>query len=404
MARQPPPQPSADVTYADVLLVGGGLTSSLIALRLRRARPTLRIILLEREQRIGGEHTWCHFATDVSAEIADWLAPLIVTAWAGYEVRFPGHARTLPTSYRAITSARLDSVVGALLGPDAWLGVEAAEVKAERVRLADGRRLAAPLIIDARGPRRSLRLALGWQKFLGREVRLAAPHGLERPIVMDATVAQLDGYRFLYVLPIAPDRLLIEDTRYSDGPALDRPALSAAIDAYAARQGWSIAAVEREEDGVLPIALAGDIDAYWDEQTPGAAADAGLRAALFHPTTGYSLPDAARQAELVAALPELTTAAARAALVALSKAEWRRRGYYRLLNRMLFRAAPPDQRYRVLERFYRLPHPLVERFYAARLTFADKARILMGKPPVPIAAALACLSEAPLLAERAEAA
>ena len=44
----------------------------------------------------------------------------------------------------------------------------------EAVNLVDGRRLTAPLVIDARGPRRSRHLALGWQKILGQEVRLAA--------------------------------------------------------------------------------------------------------------------------------------------------------------------------------------------------------------------------------------
>jgi lycopene beta-cyclase len=38
----------------------------------------------------------------------------------------------------------------------------------------------------------------------------------------------------------------------------------------------------------------------------------------------------------------------------------------------------------VLERFYRLPEPLVHRFYAGRLTFLDRARILSGRPPVPV--------------------
>ena len=392
-----------EVASADALIVGGGLASSLIALRLKRARPSLKIIVLEREHKIGGEHTWSHFATDVSPAISEWMGPLIVHDWPGYDVRFPTHRRTLPTHYRAITSARLHAVMSELLGEDAWLGVEASEVKAESVRLVDGRRLAAPLVIDARGPRRSSHLALGWQKFLGQEVRLAAPHGLVRPIVMDATVAQLDGYRYLYVLPTGPDRMLIEDTRYSDGPALDRGQLAVDIAAYVAAQGWSIAAREREEAGVLPIALAGDIDAYWDD--PDAhAADAGMRAALFHPTTGYSLPDAARQAEAIAALPRLTTAAVRAAIIEMSKTAWKDRAFYRLLNRMLFRAAEPTLRYKVLERFYRLPVPLIERFYAAEATLGDKLRILSGKPPVPIGRALACLSEAPLLAERAAAA
>jgi lycopene beta-cyclase len=218
---------------------------------------------------------------------------------------------------------------------------------------------------------------------------------------MDATVVQLDGYRFVYVLPIAEDRLLIEDTRYSDAPALDLLRLAADIEAYATAQGWRVVETLREETGVLPIALAGDIEAYWAEA--GSHADAGMRAALFHPTTGYSLPDAARQAEAVATLGELTTAAARAAIERMSKAAWRGRAFYRLLNRMLFRAAEPDKRYKVLERFYRLPQPLIERFYAGEATLADRARILAGRPPVPIARALASISEAPLLAERAEA-
>ncbi|HXQ17662.1 MAG TPA: lycopene beta-cyclase CrtY [Caulobacteraceae bacterium] len=393
------PAPS-DVVLADALLVGGGLASSLIALRLKHSRPGLRIIMLEREMRIGGEHTWSHFATDVSPAISEWLGPLIVHDWAGYDVRFPAHRRTLPTHYRAITSGRLHTVMSELLGEDAWLGVEANEVKADSVRLVDGRRLAAPLVIDARGPRRSNRLALGWQKFLGQEVRLAQPHGLTRPIVMDATVAQLDGYRFLYVLPTSGDTLLIEDTRYSDGPALDRAALEADITAYALTQGWQVIEVTREEIGVLPIALAGDIEAYWSDERPGAA-DAGMRAALFHPTTGYSSPDAARTAEMIAGLPRLTTTAVRAAIIEMSKRVWRSRSFYRLLNRMLFRAAEPAKRYKVLERFYRLPTPLIERFYAGEATLADKVRILAGKPPVPIGRALGCLSEAPLLAERA---
>jgi lycopene beta-cyclase len=50
------------------------------------------------------------------------------------------------------------------------------------------------------------------------------------------------------------------------------------------------------------------------------------------------------------------------------------------------------RRYRVFERFYRLPQGLVERFYAARSTPLDKARVLIGKPPVSIPRALLALS------------
>lgn len=390
---------ASSTSRADVVLVGGGLANSLIALRLRAMRPDLRVVILERDRRIGGEHTWCHFETDVSPGIGGWLRPLIVHRWTGYDVRFPSHRRSLDTPYLAISSKRLHEAVTTALGKDVWLGAAVLEVTPHEVTLADGRRLAAGAVIDGRGPRRSRSLTLGWQKFLGQGVRLTAPHGLTHPIIMDATVSQDDGYRFLYVLPLDATRLLIEDTRYSDGPDLDHAILRAAIAAYAGQQGWTIAKVEREEHGVLPIALAGDIDAYWREARPQVA-EVGLRAALFQPTTGYSLPDAARLADQIAALPNLTSAAIRACVEEHSKAAWRKRRFFRLLNRMLFKACAPDQRYRVLERFYRLRAPLIQRFYAARLTPWDKIRVLVGKPPVPISAALGYLGENSVIEDR----
>ena len=53
----------------------------------------------------------------------------------------------------------------------------------------------------------------------------------------------------------------------------------------------------------------------------------------------------------------------------------------------------------MLSRFYRLPEPLIERFYAGKLTRMDRLRIVTGKPPIPIRDALPCLREAPLLKE-----
>ena len=218
---------------------------------------------------------------------------------------------------------------------------------------------------------------------------------------MDATVPQADGYRFLYALPFTTTRVLVEDTRYADGGELDRADVAAAARAYADAQGWGDARTVREEHGVLPIALAGDIAAFWREADRAGVARAGLRAALFHPTTGYSLPDAAHTALAIAALPELTTASVAACVRARSTAAWEHRAFFRLLNRMLFKAAKPDRRYKVLERFYRLGAPMMARFYAGELTTADKLRILTGKPPVPIGRALACMSERAMLGEAA---
>ena len=35
----------------------------------------------------------------------------------------------------------------------------------------------------------------------------------------------------------------------------------------------------------------------------------------------------------------------------------------------------------VLSRFYGLPEPLIERFYAQSSSLTDRARILLGRPP-----------------------
>ena len=90
-------------------------------------------------------------------------------------------------------------------------------------------------------------------------------------------------------------------------------------------------------------------------------------------------------------LPHLSGAALAEASYAWALAHWRQGRFYRMLTRMLFGAGPPQHRFRMLERFYRLPEPLIERFYAGRSTTADKLRILAGRPPAPLKGALASL-------------
>lgn len=380
----------------DVILIGGGLSAALIAWRLALDRPGVRVCVIERDGRIGGHHTWSFFDGDMPDQDRIWLEPATAHRWAeGYDVYFPGLSRTLKTPYNSLTSERLHGVVAPLLGERLIAG-EAVEVAADHVVLADGRVLHARGVIDARGPGTAKggvapHLDLGWQVFVGRTLRLAEPHRLTRPTIMDATVGQGEAYRFVYLLPFDARTVMVEDTYYADAPTLDRAALALRIDAYARSRGWLVEAVLAEEEGVLPIALGGDIDAFWTEGA--GVARVGLAAALFHPTTGYSLPDAVAMARTIAALPELTSAALRAATEGRSKSLWADRAFYRLLDRMLFRAAEPSQRWRVLRRFYGLPEGVVRRFYAGQSTLLDKARILTGKPPVPIGKAMTQLRD-----------
>lgn len=375
----------------DLIVVGGGLASCLTAWRLAQQSSGLRMLILESGNTLGGNHTWSYFPTDLTKVQSAWIEPLISLRWSSYDVRFPGFVRRLNTGYCSTDSERFHAVMTEVLDNRFRLGAEAAEVTPSSVRLRSGETLTAHCVIDGRGPQQTPHLQLGFQKFTGQVLQLKNDHGLNGPIIMDATVPQQGDYRFVYTLPLSERQVLVEDTRYSNHPARDPLADAGAIADYALQQGWRVDGVVREEHGALPITLGGDIDAFCAE---GAGVPRiGLRAALFHATTGYSFAEAVRTADAIAAHGITDSTSLYRFLTKRTRDHWRAQGYWRLLNRMLFIAAQPDKRRDVMGRFYRLREPLIERFYAGRSTWFDKARILTGKPPVAIGPALRCLSE-----------
>jgi lycopene beta-cyclase len=377
---------SASSQTIDLAIVGGGLAGGMIALALAEERPDLNIRLIEEAETLGGNHVWSFFDGDLDSRGQALVTPMVARHWNGHDVRFPAHARTLAMGYNSVTSDYFDAHLRVKLGNMIRTCAAAAVLTPNSVILTDGTRIDAEAVIDARGSGDLSALACGYQKFVGRMLVLAAPHGLVRPVIMDATVDQEDGYRFVYLLPFGPSEIFVEDTYYSLSPGLDLAALDRRIHAYAAGQGWSIESISRHETGVLPVLTGGDFDSFWPADDP--VARAGVRGALFHPTTGYSLPDAVAIAlDLAKHMPIDGAALARFSRTRARRL-WRTRGFYRLLDRMLFHAAEPAMRYRIFERFYRLPIPLIARFYAGRTTHADRLRILCGRPPVPIRSAM----------------
>jgi lycopene beta-cyclase len=215
---------------------------------------------------------------------------------------------------------------------------------------------------------------VGFQKFIGLELQLEANTAPLCPVLMDATVPQTDGFRFFYTLPFAPDRILVEDTYFADTPVMNRTAIVAGILDYAAGQGHQVRSIVREESGVLPLPLEG-------ATVPPTAGPlvAGYRGGFFHPVTGYSFPAAARLAEFVAdtAPRELFGPG----LERLYEALTVQVRFGQRLNRMLFNWFAPEDRYNVLERFYRLPERTIRKFYAMDLGMTDRVRVLFGLPP-----------------------
>ena len=372
-----------------IIIAGGGLAGSLAALALARRRPDVEFLLLEQSAAFGGNHTWSYFDTDVPSESQWLLDGFAANHWPKHEVHFPNRHRTIAIGYNSIRSRNLDQALRETLRPDQYrLETRIATVGSTSVLLDGGETLEADGVVDARGPVAMPGLNLGWQKFVGRYYRFQRPHGVDLPVIMDATGEQIDGYRFVYSLPISPNELLIEDTYYSATPVLDQEALRTRIDALATAACDAAVEVTEEESGVLPVVIGGSIDSLWHDAR---APLIGVRGGFFHPTTSYSLPDAVANAILLAEQTDFRTAALLPLFQNRARQLWRDRAFFRLLNRMLFKAAEPDLAYRVLEHFYRLSPAVIGRFYAAQLTSLDKLRVLSGKPPVPIGRALSAL-------------
>lgn len=359
----------------DLVIVGGGLQGGLLALALLQ-RPGVRLLLVERAEHLGGNHTWCFHAGDVPAEARPWLEPLVAARWPGYTVRFPGRRRELASPYTAMTSPLLDAEVRrSILGaPGCTLltGRAARTVGARAVVLEDGTRFEAGLVVDARGPDLDAAAgAQGYQKFVGLEVELRRASGIALPVLMDADLPQEDGYRFVYLLPFTPTRLLVEDTRFADGPELDTAAVRQEVLSYLEQNGLRVVRLQREETGVLPMPWHGTVHAGTDGLLV-----AGCRGGWYNPATGYSLPQAVRLAlRVAAAWPESPDRA----LAALRRRVAAQQRFTHLLNFMLFRLVPAAQRWRIFARFHELPLETLARFYALETTPLDRVRILAGQ-------------------------
>jgi lycopene beta-cyclase len=363
----------------DVVLAGGGLQNALVALCVLEKSPSARIAMVERELHMGGNHTWSFHGGDVPAEARRLVDRLVTYRWSSYDVAFPSLQRTIAEPYASISSERLAAVVERLLdaapGARFFAGTAVERVDADGVVLADGRRLAGRLIVDARGPSRAaLDRVAGYQKFVGLELELERPHADLRPMLMDARVPQTDGFRFFYVLPLAPRRVLVEDTYFSDTPDLDLVTLRNKIHSYAASRGYAVADVVREEVGVLPLPGRGS-----PAPKDASPLRAGYGGGFFHPATGYSFPVALRLARHIADAGEGDVfGGAWRRLVDEHRAQFR---FATLLNRMLFGAFLPETRWNALARFYRLPQETIRRFYALEMTTGDRLRLLCGRPP-----------------------
>lgn len=369
----------------DLLISGAGLSGLVAAWRCLSVNPALVIAIYEISDRVAGDHTWSFNGTDILPDLRDWFAPFVAHRWPRYDVRFPKRSRTLEVEYCSGNSDTLFACVEPFI-QSGQLQVHLKKRAPEQTEIPH---------IDATGYHPRGDEFPGWQKFVGHVIRTDVPHGVDHPVVMDATVEQIDGYRFMYLLPFSDHEMLVEDTYFADTPNLSSNEIDDRIEAYIQAKGWGAYTTVRREKGVLPMMMATDRD---DD-----SAKIGLGGGFAVAATGFTVPHAVEVANVIAqAIKSDGPDAAPTAVADFRRYHIARERYARLLNRMFFRAAEPSKRYIILQRFYGLGDRLIRRFYRNDLSLRDKARILIGKPPVPVSKALANFSEAAFIRRQRE--
>lgn len=372
----------------DYAIVGGGLQGCLLAHALAWHRPEASVLLVERADELCGNHTWSFHETDVADDAGGWVDPLVAHRWPGYRVRFPGLSRRVMIPYATITSDRLRAATLSLadarakragLGRLVVRSGEPCEILSPTsVRLGAKVDVSCRAVIDCRGraaagPSRGA----GYQTFIGHELQTSSRWPASEPTVMDVRSDQAGGFEFLYELPLGPDRVLLEYTRFDEAPACDEARAAELIATRLAEAGVGPTTLIRTERGCLPMPYAAAVG------HAGASPAGGYAGGWYHAATGYSMPLAVRFAELVArSCPDQIAAEVAAAAMQ----DRLRRGFARFLNRLLFCLVRPGDRWKIFRRFYRvLPEERIARFYAHRFTFTDAARIVIGRPPAGLA-------------------
>jgi lycopene beta-cyclase len=369
----------------DLLISGAGLSGLLAAWRCLSVNPELTIAIYETSDRIAGDHTWSFNATDIPPHLREWFALFTAHRWPRYDVKFPKRQRTLDIEYCSGNSDTLFACVEPFI-QSGRLQVHLRGRAPEQSGVPH---------INATGYAPRDDEFPGWQKFVGHVIRTDAPHGVKRPVIMDARVEQIDGYRFMYVLPYSDRELLVEDTYFSDSPYLSENEISDRIETYIQNKGWGDYTTVRREKGVLPMMIATD--------RADDSAKIGLGGGFAVAATGFTVPVAVEVADVIAqAIKHDGPSAASNAVAEFRAQHIEREGYARLLNRMFFRAAEPAKRYVVLQRFYGLSLGLIRRFYRNDLSRLDKARILIGKPPVSVSKALKHFDESAFIRRQRE--
>ncbi|MFI8850228.1 lycopene cyclase family protein [Streptomyces sp. NPDC053499] len=299
-----------DAEAHDTVVVGGGAAGLSLAHRLTETgASTVTVVEPPDGPLRAAERTWCYWESGV-----DGLEEVVSASWPKLRVHGadgrPVTVEPAPFTYRMVRSTDLERMVhGRLARSDggrllrATVEAVCAVRKGAEVRctLPGGSSLTlrARRVFDSRplpalppARTRLLQHFRGW--FVRTETDRFDPAVAD---LMDFRVPQpAHGLAFGYVLPLAPDRALVEYTEFS-GAVVSTEAYESALGHYCRDiLGLGALTVERPEQGAIPMT-----DARFPRRAGAAVFRIGTAGGATRPATGYTFAAVQRQSRAIAA-------------------------------------------------------------------------------------------------------
>lgn len=372
-------------TEFDYIIAGGGLAGLSLARHLSESSLAgRRVLVIDRDPKDRNDRTWCFWEKGESV-----FEEIVRHRWD--RLRFHGTGgfeRSLDLGayrYKMIRSLDLYRFVRERLEPNpsyTFLQAEIEGVEGRTVVTGRGRFEASEYVFDSftrktydRPDHTNL-----LQHFLGWEIATErAVFDPQEPTLFDFRVPQRKECRFVYILPFAPDRALVEFTVFSPAP-LERAEYEENLREYISERlrpgGFRI---EATEHGVIPMS-----DEPHEEFPRPGLVRIGTAGGYVKPSTGYSFRRTqTRLRELVAALEAGRPLAA-------TSGPARRREWKRFLDSVLLDvlAAGRHPAAEVFtELFRRNPPPRMLRFLDEETSFREDLAVMRTVPLRPFSAA-----------------
>lgn len=354
----------------DIAILGGGCAGLSVAVRLAAAGRNLQVI--DSRAAYTDDRAWSFWRT-----APDPFEDCVRASWGHWDVGGPGGTvgrTSRHLRYQSVAAGpfydRAQSVIDDSPLASLSLGVSASDPR----RTDDGWRieteaglLRANHVIDTRTPRR---IPSYGQFFLGHEIRTERavfdPHRVQ---LMQFRPARSRGVDFVYILPFAPDRALVEVTSFAPASP-GRAVFEAWLEAEIAALAPGATEILREETGALPMQVG------YGEPPEDGVIRMGLGGGAARPSTGYAFTRIQAQADHVA--HALRSGATPQIRLDGAATRFMDRVFLQVLQTMpergpalfeaLFRSAAPDR---------------LERFLSGSIHPVDRLSVMTSLPTLP---------------------